>query len=132
MQRRNEEVRKINSENQQMLGKIMKIMNRKPVATGLDRLPIKKQSSVDELMEGEAGHSIDTFQGNADIKLIQSNLEMKMMNNRFSFEIVAGAHSPVRSINPFKQSVSSQHRELSPAAYDTKPLNSTADIQDAN
>ena len=44
---RNNEVRKINVENQQMLKKIMNIMNRKPTVNGLKGVPIKKQTSME-------------------------------------------------------------------------------------
>ena len=46
--RRNDEVRKINAENQQMLKKIMGIMNRKPKGNGLTGVPLKRNSSFDD------------------------------------------------------------------------------------
>ena len=46
--RRNDEVRKINAENQQMLKKIMGIMNRKPKGNGLTGVPLKRNNSLDD------------------------------------------------------------------------------------
>ena len=51
IQNRNKEVQKINSENQQMLGKIMKIMKRKPKGNGLDNIPLKQSNSNADLDE---------------------------------------------------------------------------------
>jgi len=44
-------VRKINSENQYMLKKIMGIMHRKPKGNGLEGVPLKKQISSEEFLE---------------------------------------------------------------------------------
>ena len=74
--RRNDEVRKINAENQQMLKKIMTIMNRRPVENGLRGVPLKKQVSNEDLKDVDPSATLDTsFEGNADIKLIQSNID---------------------------------------------------------
>lgn len=67
--RRNEEVRKINGENQQMLKKIMNIMNRKPKGNGLDGVPLKKYNDLDEF-DKSLDQKDGSFQGNADISLI--------------------------------------------------------------
>ena len=70
-----------------MLKKIMNIMNRKPKGNGLDGVPLKRQNSNEEFDELGSG-TMDTFQGNADISLIQSNVDAIMQQqNRFSFEI---------------------------------------------
>ena len=77
-----------------MLKKIMNIMNRKPTDNGLKGVPIKKQTSTENLSNSP---TIDSYaDNNADIKLIQSNVEM--MSNRFSFEIMAG-----KNRGPFQQ-----------------------------
>ena len=118
--RRNDEVRKINAENQQMLKKIMGIMNRKPKGNGLTGVPLKRNNSFDE----EADQSIDqkdNFQGNADISLIQSNIESGLQNNRFSFEINPGM-SQNKSNNPFK---SDHDQNQMGYRNDTQPLNNS-------
>lgn len=48
---RNKEVEKINQENQQMLGKIMAIMKRKPRGNGLDGVALKHNRSNEDLEE---------------------------------------------------------------------------------
>ena len=69
-----------------MLTKIMRIMNRKPLGNGLDGVPLKRQDTDPDYDQLADDASI-TFQGNADISLIQSNVEQQVMNSRFSFEI---------------------------------------------
>lgn len=103
--RRNDEVRKINAENQQMLKKIMNIMNRKPKGNGLTGVPLKRNNSSDSKEQ----QSIDqkdsnVFQGNADISLIQSNIDSQLQqpsSHRFSFEINP-ALSGIKGSNPFR------------------------------
>lgn len=51
IQTRNKEVQKINSENQQMLSKIMAIMKRKPKGNGLDGVALKTNNSNTDLEE---------------------------------------------------------------------------------
>ena len=60
-----------------MLKKIMGIMNRKPEANGLDGVPLKKYGSIEELEDSTLQTS--TFIGNADISLIQSNVDSSTM-----------------------------------------------------
>jgi len=52
-----------------MLKKILTIMNRKPVDNGLRGVSIKHGSNVD-LKEVDGDGTIESFEGNADIKLI--------------------------------------------------------------
>lgn len=109
-----------------MLKKIMGIMHRKPKGNGLEGVPLKKQISSDEFPE-DPNQTHDTFQGNADIKLIQSNVDA--VNNRFSFEINPSTQQP-KTGNPFRQVGSNQsHRKENnslnqTAGYDTQMLNS--------
>ena len=56
-----------------MLNKIMTIMNRKPNGNGLNGVPLKRNKSTSDVDEND--DRMDTFQGNADISLIQSNVE---------------------------------------------------------
>ena len=130
--RRNDEVRKINAENQQMLNKIMNIMNRKPTGNGLNGVPLRKNVSNHDILgtSDPQNTSIETFQGNQDIKLIQPNAAgvepTAQLPGRFQFEInptaIAGQNP---GANPFKTSNDSQRKVLaSSGIVDTQPLNS--------
>ena len=97
--KRNNEVRKINVENQQMLKKIMNIMHRKPTDNGLKGVPIKRQTSTDHL--STSGPMIESYTAaNADIRLIEANVDM--IDNRFNFEIMSG-----KNRGPFQQKLTS-------------------------
>ena len=98
-----------------MLKKIMGIMNRKPKGNGLDGVPLKRSNSDDDFDENMEHN--ETFQGNADISLIQSNVD-PALQNRFSFEIGAN-----QIANPFKPEESQAKGHMS-NDYTTQPLTS--------
>ena len=104
--RRNVEVRKINQENQQMLNKIMNIMNRKPKGNGLDGVPLRRQVSQNSMGNNEEGLDHGAYFGNEDIRLVQKNVDAMMApeNSRFSFEINPAKQvvNTSRGVNPFK------------------------------
>ena len=58
----------------------MGIMNRKPVSNGLNGVALKKQNSIEDYDEDaeDSQERYDTFQGNEDIRLVQSNVDAVM------------------------------------------------------